>query len=478
MLDERYKTAIAMGVGVTLFLWVLFSRPEYLADPSVLGVLLAAELVLAAVFCYRKVFFFVLISAFLWAGLHLPFQGAWLRGRWAVLAVGALVGVPVYVHDRQHHRFSLFHLVAFFCVLSAAVSALVSRYPEEAGLKAVSLMALFLYGSTGARVVIAPLRSENFFRLVLRACEAITCTTAISYLVLHAEIFGNPNSLGAVMGVVVVPVLAWGVISAEDVAERRRCAFILLLALVMLFSSFARAGMAAAAVSCVALCIATRNYRLMAKGAAAVAAIALITAMFLPREQDTPRRDRSQSVVDLFLYKGKPQQGVMASRKGPWDETVSVIKRHPWFGSGFGTSVTGEDLTKWQYGRAHVASRATREHGNSYLAITEWVGLLGVVPFYALMVLVALNAGKVLLWLRRTGEVWSPAVPAAIVLLGGFVDAMFEDWMFAVGYYLSVFFWVMAFMLVDLAPEPSAADSRAKVVAMPEPYFAEVAAGQ
>ena len=456
---------------------VLFFRPEYLADPSTLGALVAAEVVLAAICLYRKVFFFILISAFLWAGLHLPFQGAWLKGRWVVLAIGALAGVPLYMHER-HRRFNLFHLIAFFGVLSAAVSALVSHYPEEAGLKAVSLMALFLYGATGARVVISPSEPENFFRIVLRVCEAVTGATAISYLVLHLEIFGNPNSLGAVMGVVVVPVLAWGLVSAQDAGQRRQCAFFLLLALLMLLFSFARAGIAAAAVSCLVLCIVTRNYRLMAKGLAAVAVIAFLTVTVLPRAEDVPSGEGSQSVVDLFLYKGKPEKGVMGSRKGPWDETVAVIKDHPWFGSGFGTSITGKEMTRWEYGRAHVASRAAREHGNSYLAITEWVGLLGVLPFYALILLTARNVGGVLRWLRRTGNVWSPAVPVALVLLGGFVDAIFEDWMFAVGYYLSVFFWVMAFLLVDLVHAPDVGYSHKKVVAMPEPYFAEVASGQ
>jgi hypothetical protein len=35
------------------------------------------------------------------------------------------------------------------------------------------------------------------------------------------------------------------------------------------------------------------------------------------------------------------------------------------------------------------------------------------------------------------------------------LHATFEDWMFAPGYYLCVFFWCMAFVLVDLAPSPA-----------------------
>ena len=81
-----------------------------------------------------------------------------------------------------------------------------------------------------------------------------------------------------------------------------------------------------------------------------------------------------------LLYKGHENDGVLGSRLSPWDETVNVIQEHPWFGSGFGTSVTTgqEDMGVGQY--ATVVA-ATREHGNSYLAAIEGVGLLGVLPF-------------------------------------------------------------------------------------------------
>jgi O-antigen ligase len=200
--------------------------------------------------------------------------------------------------------------------------------------------------------------------------------------------------------------------------------------------------------------------------------------MFLPKPQEAPKWDGSQSVVDLFLYKGQPEKGIMGSRKGPWQQTWSVIKQRPWFGSGFGTSITGEDLTNVESRRAHIDSRTAREHGNSYLAIGEWTGLLGVVPFLALIGVTALNVFRVFSWLRKTMNLISPAVPIAAILLAGFVDTMFEDWMFAAGYYLCVIFWALAFILVDLVPRPVVAHSRASVIPIPLPYYAEAASGQ
>jgi len=50
----------------------------------------------------------------------------------------------------------------------------------------------------------------------------------------------------------------------------------------------------------------------------------------------------------------------------------------------------------------------------------------------------------------KNGDPFVAAVPIAIVLTAGLVHAAFEDWLFAVGYYLSVFFWILAFKLVDV----------------------------
>ena len=204
---------------------------------------------------------------------------------------------------------------------------------------------------------------------------------------------------------------------------------------------------------------------MLAKGIAAVIVVALAAATIVPRQSEAPILDSSVSVVDLFLFKGKPQQGAFGSRKGPWQETWQVIREHPWFGSGFGTSQTGEDMTNVdiKFTGTHIDTRVVREHGNSYLAIAEWVGLFGVIPFYSLVVLSLFNVRKVLSRMRHTGNVFLPSIPAAAIVLAGLVEGTFEDGLFAVGYYLCVLVWALAFILEDLvhydeagvhAPEP------------------------
>jgi hypothetical protein len=51
--------------------------------------------------------------------------------------------------------------------------------------------------------------------------------------------------------------------------------------------------------------------------------------------------------------------------------------------------------------------------------------------------------------MSRTLNPAHAAVPLAMVVLAGIIHAVFEDWLFAPGYYLCVFFWAMAFIFVD-----------------------------
>ena len=477
MPDNGLRTLIILVGGAFLVLLVLLRSPDYLANPEVLGAVIVAQIVFAALTRYRQSFFPILMAAFLWAGMDLPFRIAWLQGRWFVLAIGALAGFAIYLKD-NHHHFGTFHLVALFCVLSAMVSAVVSAYPEEAFLKALSLLLLFLYGCSGARLAVPAIHPERFFSGLVLICEVVAYISAGFYFLVRYEIFGNPNSLGAVMGVVVVPVLFWGVVAAKSAAERCRRGFALLLATVALFSSFSRASTSAAVLSCLMLGIMMRQYRLIAKGFAATVVIAIMVVTIVPLPADTPRWNGSESIATLFLYKGKPESNLLLSRQGPWDETLAVIKDHPFFGSGFGTSLTGDDWSQLVPVHGHFDSRVAREHGNSYLAITEWVGLLGVVPFCFLVAITAINVRRVFVRIRRSGDVFSPAIPAAAVVAAGLIHAGFEDWMFAPGYYLCVFFWAMAFILVDVLQTPAVAVSNEIVMPMAEPQFLAAASGQ
>jgi O-antigen ligase len=264
------------------------------------------------------------------------------------------------------------------------------------------------------------------------------------------------------MAVACVPVLLCGFLAAQAPIRRMRLGVELMMALLLLFSSFARAAILASAISSLVVCVSLREYRVLIKGTGMVVLLAICAVMFVPRQSDAPTWDSSESIGSIFLYKGKRETGVFGSRRSPWQQTWNVIRENPWFGSGFGTSQISEDMTKLDYAAHHIDSWVIREHGNSYLAIIEWTGLLGVIPFYTLIFLAIRNVALVFSWLRSTRDAFLPALPAAAIVVAGLIDAAFEDWMFAVGYYLCVFFWVMAFILVDVMP------ARAAVVYVPE----------
>ena len=81
-----------------------------------------------------------------------------------------------------------------------------------------------------------------------------------------------------------------------------------------------------------------------------------------------------------------------------------------------------------------------------------WVGMLGVIPFFLLVLMLLEKVAVTAAWILKTGNPCHPAVPLATVALAGLFHAGFEDWLFAPGFYLCVFFWSLAFVLVDMAP--------------------------
>jgi O-antigen ligase len=344
-----------------------------------------------------------------------------------------------------HRSFGLLHLLAAFCALSAGVSAIVSEYPTVAIAKAASLFLLFLYGAAGARMAVLG-REEKFFRGLVLALEVAVSLTALCYFVLGLKVFGNPNSLGAAMGIGVFPVLLWAWLSSQKRA-RARTFFALFLCGCLLLFSLARAAILASACVSLVLCISLREYKLLLKGAAILVLGLSVTAILAPSFFEGVVTEFS----DAVLYKGHRSEGILGSRQSPWDVAMTDIKSHPFFGTGFGTSPTGED-PGFVLGKFQSASELNREHGSSYLAIAGWVGLLGLLPFIALLLLVVSNVWKVCFWMRGSGNPSHFAVPLAMVLTAGLIHAGFEDWLFAVGYYVSVYFWVLAFILADLVP--------------------------
>lgn len=455
MTDRIPKAVVicAALAGALALVFLAYERPGYFVNLRNLAGLLFLELLLAAVWMYRKVYFAVTIVVFTLAGTNLPGVAAWNVARWAVLGLGALVGTAMMLKERRY-EFGLFHLTAAFALLAALVSAAVSHYTVVSSLKVLSLVLLFTYASTGVRLAVVG-REGRFFSGLLVGCELFVAVVTVLHFS-GRDIMGNFNSLGAVMGVVAAPILLWGTLLKQEAFAHRRHVVFFAISMYLVLISQARAGILAAFLSCGLLCLGLRKYALLMQGVGIIAILTATTAIVQP---EAFSRTVSALTADV-VFKGKdPEKGILSSRMSPWQNAVDSIKEHFWFGTGFGTSDKGEEVGA--VGPIFTGGRTSSEHGSSYLAITEWVGIIGIFPFILLLGILLVKVGQAVRWMWRTGNPASGAVPLAMVMIAGIVHAGFEDWLFAPGYHLCIFYWSMAFVLVDqvLALNPASSYS-------------------
>lgn len=432
-------------LGLSLTLYFIYQHLQYFGNVSYLGGLLLLEITIACIWNYSQRFFALLMITFVWAGMHVPMQFAGTVGRWIVLTAGAVVGYVIWL-KAPRRPFATLHLIAFFCICAAFVSATVSPWIQMASYKAFSLLLLFTYCCSGARLA-ALGREDRFFRGLIWGCDLLVYISAICYFGLGQAIWGNPNSLGASMSIGVFPVLLWAWLTTERPGPRFRRLVSLLLCTYLVFFSMARAGMVSIVLVTLIFCVCLRQYKLLVKIAALVMVAVAVTGMVAPNALN----ERAGAMKDAVLYKGHKEEGVFGSRRTPWEKSISTIKEHPWFGTGYGTSPTGED-PGFDYGKFASSAETAREHGSSYMTIAEWVGLLGVMPFVALLAITVSNVWKVCAWMSRNADARHYSIPLAMVVLSGLIHASFEDWLFAVGSYPCVYFWAFAFLLADLVP--------------------------
>ena len=133
---------VGIGLGAILAMYFTYTRLYYFGSVSFLGAILLLEILFASIWRFDQRFFVLLMIAFLWAGMYVPMEGAWTSGRWVVLSAGAAVGCIAWM-KAPRRPFGLLHLVAFFCICTAFVSATVSPLLQLATLKALSLFLLF-----------------------------------------------------------------------------------------------------------------------------------------------------------------------------------------------------------------------------------------------------------------------------------------------------------------------------------------------
>jgi O-antigen ligase len=442
---------IVLPLGMIALLALFFlveRRPGVFANTNYLGAILALQIALVGLSHFEEAFFPLLMGTFLWSGSILPFSEVGNSLRWLFLGVGAFGGFVIWMKSPRSRHFGSFHIVTLLCVLSALVSAIVSEVPRTALLKVLSLFLLFLYVSSGARLALAE-REKKFVNGLVVATEVLVYASSVLYFVLGFGVFGNPNALGAIIGVAAVPIMLWAALVAETRGQRQRRFFALALCGGLLYLSNSRASILGALVALLVFTVALRHQRLLLQCAFVSLFFLTVMAVINPSHME----ELFSSFTGRVIFKeGRATPGLLGSRLSPWAETLSIVRQHPWFGSGFGTSELGDLRPDLNASSVYTEEGTNREHGSSYLALAEYMGLLGTVPFLVLLFMVVRVLARICRWMRRTGNPYHYSIPFALVAIAGLVHACFEDWLFAAGSYLCLFFWVSAFLLIDLAP--------------------------
>ncbi len=427
-----------VGAASAIFLFYLsFKNPYLFGESNLLAliVLVAAGFIASQ---FETHFWTLMIAVFFWAGSALPMAGAMSIFRWAVLALGALLAFAYYGRRANRVPFNHLHLLGSFTVVAAFMSALVSVNPVITVLKALSLLGLFVYACFGARALWAR-NPQPFVRKLMLLVEVLVYFTAVCYLA-SFQVWGNPNSLGLIMGCICWPVLLWRLILPANRHQSPRRLIPVFVCGALLLVSLSRASMLAASVTSVFLLVGARRYRTLLIGVSLFATILLNMFLLAPH--------RFEAASETLMYKhgehGERAQ-LMESRQKPWERSLATFQEHPWLGLGFGAADNSTDRSLTY----ETQGSLTRERGSSYLTILETTGVIGALPCAFLMLCLIREIWRVFARLRRTGTVNQTAVVVAAILLGGLVSASFEDWMFAVGYYMSVIFWILAFSLRD-----------------------------
>ena len=244
-------------------MYFAYSHLYYFGNVTFLGGIVLLEIIVACLWKYDRRFFVLLMIAFVWAGMHVPMQGAWTSGRWVVLSAGAAVGCIVWMNAPRRP----FGIVASYrFILHLRRLCLRHRFSvyTDGVFKALSLFLLFLYCASGARLAVLG-REDRFFHGLLWGSEIAVYVTAICYFGLGESIWGNPNSLGASMSVGIFPVLLWGWFTSDGPGVRFRRLAALLLCTYLGYFSMARAGMASVALVTLIFCVCLQQYKLLVK---------------------------------------------------------------------------------------------------------------------------------------------------------------------------------------------------------------------
>ena len=261
------------------------------------------------------------------------------------------------------------------------------------------------------------------------------------------------NALGQFMVLFGLPGCLFAAAHARSQRQRWLFTATVLLAGVLVFASGARTG-AFAMVLVYGLAFWRWRSWEGQWAAPAKVAILLIALLMVPGNIDRIRR---------FVLKYPTATGLLESRYSYWDATTRSFEDNLWAGTGFG--VQEQQATS----QLSFNTRGQfREQGSTYLGMLEETGLMGSVPLFVLLALIAVRHGVLLLRSR------DPLVLlCSRMVLAGLLWAVSENYLLYLGNAASLLFVYGLFLGERLLQIQAAERSRQHAVAPFTPWRAQ-----
>ncbi len=240
----------------------------------------------------------------------------------------------------------------------------------------------------------------------------------------YAGILGNPNQIG-ICAAVLVPVIFSKAL--EKPKKRKFCWLLLGLVFYSVFLSGSRNGLLSSGIGCAAVIIlagyGNRWVRVIAVVCALSLAVTLNLALF--KEYFTRAKGKRVTVEEAGQ-----------NRLSRWEVGLKSIKKRPVGGQGIGIG----GVPKNGYVKPTGIDTGYPLH-NSYLQITQEIGLLGLIPvMLALMYGIHASLRKNRL-IARSASLRHNYAGFAGVILAGTASAVFESWLIAPGNLGTMPFW-------------------------------------
>jgi O-antigen ligase len=127
-----------------------------------------------------------------------------------------------------------------------------------------------------------------------------------------------------------------------------------------------------------------------------------------------------------------------------WEELWYKFWLNPWFGSGFGVY----DIASGSNGISFNSNGLTIEKANSYLGILEELGIVGAFIAACQTFFVLFTVSKKIAK-KKYRSYENRNILLMSIFVAGLINASFEAWMYAVGSFIAVSFWIFAFVAAN-----------------------------